>query len=565
MSYRNMGTIGATAIVSRAPDLSGNFVCDGVADEVEINAAIVFVGAMGGGLVHVGTCPVGVTYYDITASIVNAGHDNIILEGEGDNTVFRLANDTDLDVFLFTSPVGWTLRDFKIDGNKANQTVGNGIHFDVPDYCTVESVTTVDCDEDGIYFLWGGENAFRINWIINNTVEGCDGSGIRPRSNLSARGTIIVSGNTCTGNGVGIQLHSLYAFVVTDNRCVENDHGIKTNTSYEGLIDSNSISFNTFYGLWIDGVANGLAVVGNELHGNGFHGIYFAIAVSVSECLIVGNMLRDNSLGNDNTYDDIYVQGVKHSIVGNFCINRASTFENRHGIHLVDADHCLVSNNACHGHLTDAIRLTTSDYNYVHGNLCENAAGYGLNVVSGTENRIGKNQLLDNTTGPFSDTGTDTILPTKIFQFIQGTAFISADGSAKGWEINAEADMAVALGQLPLEVQQVVRIKIWAVALGAPAGAGGQMHLDILFNAGGSLEAYNLATNSWTLANFDGEEADYVNTNVIHWKIEDGDVGDEISNLLGGDSVELKVNGGTAVAPDGETNATFRVVEVEYV
>ena len=91
------------------------------------------------------------------------------------------------------------------------------------------------------------------------------------------------------------------------------------------------------------------------------------------------------------------------------------------------------------------------------------------------------------------------------------------------------------------------------------------MHLDLLFNAGGSLEAYNLAANSWTLANFDGEEADYVNTNVIHWVVEDGDVGNEISNLLGGDSLELKVNGGTAVAPDGATNATFRVVEVEFV
>ena len=161
--------------------------------------------------------------------------------------------------------------------------------------------------------------------------------------------------------------------------------------------------------------------------------------------------------------------------------------------------------------------------------------------------------------------GQNDRLATKIFQFIQGTTFISADGSAKGWEINAEADMAVALPQLPPEVQQVVRLKIWAVALDAPPGAGGYMHLDLLFNGGGSLEDYNLAANSWTLANFNGEEADYANGKVIHWVVEDGDVGDEISNLLGGDSLELKVNGGTAVGDDGATNAVLKALEIEYV
>ena len=34
MSYRNKGTVGTTIIVSRYPDSSGNWICDGVADDV---------------------------------------------------------------------------------------------------------------------------------------------------------------------------------------------------------------------------------------------------------------------------------------------------------------------------------------------------------------------------------------------------------------------------------------------------------------------------------------------------------------------------------------------------
>lgn len=47
--YANQGTIAATAIVSHEPDRSGNFVCDGTADDVEIQAAMTYVTALGGG------------------------------------------------------------------------------------------------------------------------------------------------------------------------------------------------------------------------------------------------------------------------------------------------------------------------------------------------------------------------------------------------------------------------------------------------------------------------------------------------------------------------------------
>ena len=47
--YTQQGTITATAIVTLDPDRSGNFFGDGTADNVEINAAIVYAAAVGGG------------------------------------------------------------------------------------------------------------------------------------------------------------------------------------------------------------------------------------------------------------------------------------------------------------------------------------------------------------------------------------------------------------------------------------------------------------------------------------------------------------------------------------
>jgi len=110
-----------------------------------------------------------------------------------------------------------------------------------------------------------------------------------------------------------------------------------------------------------------------------------------------------------------------------------------------------------------------------------------------------------------------------------------------------------------------VRLKIWAVATDAPIGAGGQMHLETTFNAGASNLAYNTANKSWNIVNFDGEEADYIANDVIHWVIEDGDVGNELLNLVAGDSFELFAIHEAGADPDGATSAVFRVLEVEYV
>ncbi|GAI85278.1 unnamed protein product, partial [marine sediment metagenome] len=60
------------------------------------------------------------------------------------------------------------------------------------------------------------------------------------------------------------------------------------------------------------------------------------------------------------------------------------------------------------------------------------------------------------------------------------------------------------------------------------------------------------------------EEIGFVIGDVIHWVI-DATVEAEIGALLGGDNFELKVMHEAAVPDDVETDAVFRVVEIEYV
>jgi hypothetical protein len=152
------------------------------------------------------------------------------------------------------------------------------------------------------------------------------------------------------------------------------------------------------------------------------------------------------------------------------------------------------------------------------------------------------------------------------YQFTEliGTATIIVS-SPVGIDVDAANEGALSWGQLPEEVQQIVRIKIWAVATGGPLGAGGQMHLNITFNAGVSNATYNEAGKSWAIASFDGEVTNYIANDVVYWVIEDGDVGSELGNLAAGDSFEIFALYVAGAAPDGATDGLIRIVEVEYV
>ena len=91
------------------------------------------------------------------------------------------------------------------------------------------------------------------------------------------------------------------------------------------------------------------------------------------------------------------------------------------------------------------------------------------------------------------------------------------------------------------------------------------MHGAFTLNAGAANAAYNTATKSWAITDFDGADADYVANDIVHWIILDASVGNELKNLLAGDSFEFFALYNAGADPDGATDAVFRCIEVEYV
>jgi len=249
----------------------------------------------------------------------------------------------------------------------------------------------------------------------------------------------------------------------------------------------------------------------------------------------------------------VYLVGVKGGIISDNDIfnnnqqkSTADLYKN--AVYLLDCENLLITDNRIYDdQLVPTQRTGIQEAGTSDNNIIKNNRFYG-NIVQCV-------QII----------GANTILDQRSFQFTEPIVGVTSITSPTGVDVDAATEGALAWGQLPAESQQVVRIKVWAVATGTPIGAGGQMRLAATFNAGAANAAYNTATKSWTLANFDGEDADYIVDDVVHWVIEDADVGTELLNLVAGDSFEFFALYNAGADPDGATDAVFRCIEIEYV
>ena len=277
------------------------------------------------------------------------------------------------------------------------------------------------------------------------------------------------------------------------------------------------------------------------------------------------NIIANNKCSSSDDGIEVH-QGHHNIVVGNYCRGNAV-----YGIEVLDGSrYNLVIGNYCEDNGTGIEVREHSDQNIVIGNYCEdNGTGIAVSEVAplhSNDNYVMGNYLWNNAT-TFTDTGTGTKLDTKIFQFQHGGdatgiiigQFISADGSPKGWEIDAAGEWAIALGQLPLKLRRVVRIKIWAVSNVLEAD---HMRLEININAGASNEPYT--TEAIAVANKPSETSNFAVNDVIYWEIDPSDDPD-IGDLAGGDSLGIKVLHEAAGDGDIATDAVLRCVEIEYV
>lgn len=500
----------------------------------------------------------------------------------------------------------------RMNANGQNNVAGYyNIHIDATGVASISDVTTSEnvCTNNtrnGIIY-----QAVTDGLLLGNWVETCTWVGIGVGEGSQ---DVRIIGNfvkDTVSNGIDCNTVTGYRMIVAHNTIVDAaDDGIAFdlvvggsiigNTIYDttgSAVDSGILAFNSEYTEIADNMiwnVGGQGIifsdssnpahwgncVGNFIYSPGANGIYvfasdrvnvssnyiYDATVSTMAAIRVFQAEQTNVVGNFiyNAFVGIQSSGSAHrgNIVGNW-VDTCSFY----GIYLASGDDWNIQSNYVYNITTEGIYLTGADDCLVEGNYLHTCGSNAIQIDSDSAGcKIGRNFFNTITLAPVRDDSTTTIYGlSKPFQFTEAIVGTISTTSPTGVDVDANTEQALAWGQIPDEVTQVMRIKIWAVATDAPIGAGGQMHLEITFNAGASNAAYNTANKSWNLANFDSEEADYIANDIVHWSIIDSDVGTELLNLAAGDSFEIFAIHEAGADPDGATDARFRVVEIEYV
>lgn len=309
----------------------GNFTAD---DTAAIQNAINDMHTAGGGVVHI---PAGT--YRVTSTIYQ--QENVKLQGAGHAaTVIKQGNGANLNAVVqaYTDPAGvqgnarmWTIRDLRIDGNKSNQTSGNGhglVTITTPLWTQatndsgydmhgiVDNVHIWYCRGDGYNANGRGEHCFKSVFIRE-----CDGHGFFPTAdsnfnecvagvnglngfNLSGQASLRLTGckswysgqKTVSGSsGHGYYVDANTTGCVDLAGCEAQDNkaaGFKINNSSQVIItgsaDSNSTSGAGNYSAVELAGSNGciVDVVAVERQSTGTQSNFLKIATSV------GNMIR---------------------------------------------------------------------------------------------------------------------------------------------------------------------------------------------------------------------------------------------------------------------------------
>ncbi|MFA5401655.1 MAG: right-handed parallel beta-helix repeat-containing protein [Dehalococcoidia bacterium] len=232
MAYENKGAMAATIVVAASDSLNkaaANYVCDGVADNVEIQAAIDALPAGGGKVVLLeGTFNLASTLTGIVG---------LALVGCGKNTILFLSDGAECHMVNLVNLSDVSICDIVFDGNRAGQTVAAHIVRieNTPDVY-LEYLEVKNAAQHGIIAVAVGSNG-RI--IVQSCYTHDNGDAINVGSGVylanadnSVVSDLISHDNTADG----------CQFINSDNlvisaTCVDNDrYGIMLDASHNAII-----------------------------------------------------------------------------------------------------------------------------------------------------------------------------------------------------------------------------------------------------------------------------------------------------------------------------------------
>jgi len=475
----------ASTVVVAASDASAevrewaDYVCDGIADNVEIQAAIAALPAGGGKVVlSEGT-------FTVIAQITPVS--GITIEGQGWSTILKIADNTDgLNGVIGDATDGsvgnWAARNLHIDGNKANQVSANdfrGVNLygdrvrvenlyvhDIKNqdgiiinrYSTgaiVKDCLVTDCDDMGYEIIDGAADALIVDCVgsgnanFNFSIHSHIGTAACVRCAI-VNGISVNSGNKGFRIGGFAGLESVGCSLVNCKDTGAASNGIQVTLAYDSvvadcysdsLISSESTSARTSF-------------IGCKSSGAGFsiYGRYDTLAgcsVNGGVVTIYGDHVSVNGLTHNGT-NGVNNFGIAIFNGANYCtVNGCTVYGEdagaRYGIWLRGAQNCSIVGNTVEGWTGSGIRLNTQSAvnptgNVISGNRVE-GCGIGISEeASGDNNLIQGNDVTGNTT-PLAFVGASTLARNNKGSLVDGK--IADPG-------NAEAIPVVKSGWVPL-------------------------------------------------------------------------------------------------------------------
>ena len=342
------------------------FLCDGAADDVQINQAIAYVVALGGGSIEFER---GV--FVLADPIIPTGNDiwfkgqgvDTLIDGDGLATTehaFHITGRTHIyitDMAIQTQGGGTKTchcvfledgaNDFHMHGVHILDSDDNGVHIEGTDTADIHihDCHFVGTDGHGIYVnMDAGETAENFNFSNNNIVS-VGGSGIY----FEASG----GNNYCTIRRNGVDTSALVGIYVDDFN--------------NGIITGNKSLNSGSHGIHVVG-SDEVNVADNSCNGNSGHGIFFDS--SSDDGLIDGNTCNDNDSKDSASYDGIYIG--ESACTHNTVINNTCLRNNRHGIYTVGVG-SQVSTNLVGENGRDGIGFSGGDTQVIGNKVYDNS------------------------------------------------------------------------------------------------------------------------------------------------------------------------------------------------
>ncbi|MGB9853552.1 MAG: NosD domain-containing protein [Candidatus Bathyarchaeales archaeon] len=255
------------------------------------------------------------------------------------------------------------------------------------------------------------------NIVLKNTLQSNRDSGIY----VYTEEDDIIAKNTFTDNLYGIYFSALGSYYPNENITIaynqiaqSSDTGIYMRYTSDSLILNNSITSNTYQGIYITtSQSNHNLILNNTIEKNR-DGIYLYVSTTTTPPT---NNVIDSNIIRDNTRNGVYLANIQNTTI----INNLIRYNGYSGIYLaeVNSRNIIIANNTIEFNAYGSgayeyyggIHLLRGANNTIIGNTVKLNKYYGIYLGGAQNNTIANNTIIGNNHGIYSET--QNIYPAK--------------------------------------------------------------------------------------------------------------------------------------------------------